>query len=96
MHALPNSDIHALPRERRSLTHSQHRARPAQPPSPTSVNGAQKIGWAYRERLEAVIVSRTSAQKNVWWARIVLLSAKGVGTMGIRRWTGKGIECLGI
>lgn len=63
---------------------------------PTSVKGAQKIGWAYRERLEAVIVSRISAQKHVWRARIVLLSANGVGTMGIRRRTGKGSECLGI
>ena len=60
------------------------------------MNGAQKIGWAYRERLEAVIVSRISAQKHVWRARIVLLSANGVGTMGIRRRTGKGPECLGI
>ena len=60
------------------------------------MNGVQKIGWAYRERLKAVIVSRISAQKHVWWARIVLLSAKGVCTMGIRRWTGKDIECRGI
>jgi hypothetical protein len=60
------------------------------------VKGAQKIGWAHRERLEAVIVSRISAQKHVWRARIVLLSANGVGTMGIRRRTGKGPECLGI
>ncbi len=60
------------------------------------MKGAQKIGWAYRKRLEAVIVSRISAQKHVWRARMVLLSANGVGTMGIRRRTGKGPECLGI
>ncbi len=43
-----------------------------------------------RERLEAVIASRNSAQKHVWRARIVLLSADGVGTMEIQRQTGKG------
>ena len=57
---------------------------------------AQKIRWAYRERLEAVIVSRISAQKYVSRARSVLLSANGVGTMGIRRRTGKGPERFGI
>ncbi len=60
------------------------------------MKGVQKIGWTYRERLEAVIVSRINAQKHVWRARNVLLSANGVGTMGIRRRTGKGPECLGI
>ncbi len=59
------------------------------------MKGAQKIRWAYRERLEAVIVSRISAQKYVSQARSVLLSANGVGTMGIRRQTRKGPECLG-
>jgi transposase len=43
-----------------------------------------------RERLEAVIGSRNSPQKHVWRARIVLLSADGVGTMAIQRQTGKG------
>src|SRR5438477_8755606 len=42
------------------------------------------------ERLEAVIGSGNSAQKHVWRARIVLLSAAGVGTMAIQRQTGKG------
>ena len=60
------------------------------------MTGAQKIGWAYRERLEPVVVPRFSAQKHVRRARIVLLGANGVGTMGIRRRTGKGSECLGI
>ncbi len=60
------------------------------------MKGAQKIGWAYRKRLEAVIVSRISAQRYVWRARIVLLSANSVGTMGIWRRAGKGPECLGI
>jgi len=43
-----------------------------------------------RERLEAVIGSGNSSQKHVWRARIVLLSAEGVGTMAIQRQTGKG------
>src|SRR5689334_13770788 len=43
-----------------------------------------------RERLEAVIGSGNSPQKHVWRARIVLLSADGVGTMAIQRQTGKG------
>src|ERR671933_1030541 len=43
-----------------------------------------------RERLEAVIASRNSPQKHVWRARIVLLSADGIGTMEIQRRTGKG------
>jgi len=38
-----------------------------------------------RERLEAVIGSGNSPQKHVWRARIVLLSAAGVGTMAIQR-----------
>src|SRR3954447_8530314 len=43
-----------------------------------------------RERLQAVIGSGNSTQKHVWRARIVLLSADGVGTMSIQRQTGKG------
>jgi hypothetical protein len=43
-----------------------------------------------RERLEAVIGSGNSPQKHVWRARIVLLSADGVGTMAIQWQTGKG------
>src|SRR5258708_40036901 len=43
-----------------------------------------------RERLEAVIRSGNSQQKHVWRARIVLLSADGVGTMAIQRQTSKG------
>jgi hypothetical protein len=38
----------------------------------------------YRERLKALMVSRISAQKQVWWARIVLPNAKGIGAKGIR------------
>jgi transposase len=49
-----------------------------------------RLGPGDRERLEAVIGSGNSAQKHVWRARIVLLSADGVGTMAIQRRTGKG------
>src|SRR3982074_2443116 len=48
------------------------------------------LGPDDRERLEAVIRSWNSPQKHVWRARIVLLSAEGVGTMAIQRQTGKG------
>jgi transposase len=48
-----------------------------------------RLGPGDRKRLEAVIASRNSAQKHVWRARIVLLSADGVGTMEIQRQTGK-------
>jgi len=49
-----------------------------------------RLGPGDRERLEAVIGSGNSPQKHVWRARIVLLSADGVGTMAIRRQTGEG------
>jgi transposase len=49
-----------------------------------------RLGPGDRERLEAVIGSGNSPQKHVWRARIVLLSAAGVGMMAIQRQTGKG------
>src|SRR5712671_7770636 len=49
-----------------------------------------RLGPGDRERLEAVIGSGNSPQKHVWRARIVLLSAAGVGTVAIQRQTGKG------
>ena len=49
-----------------------------------------RLGPGDRERLEAVVASGNSPQKHVWRARIVLLSADGIGTMEIRRCTGKG------
>src|SRR6202035_110166 len=49
-----------------------------------------RLGPGDRERLEAVIGSGNSSQKHVWRARIVLLSADGVGTMAIQRQTGQG------
>src|SRR5450759_2112119 len=49
-----------------------------------------RLGPGDRDQLEAVIGSGNSPQKHVWRARIVLLSADGVGTMAIQRQTGKG------
>ena len=43
---------------------------------------------ADRRRLEAVAADRNAPQKHVWRARIVLLSADGVGTNGIMAATG--------
>ena len=48
------------------------------------------VSAAARARLEAIVAARNSPQKHVWRARIVLLSADGVGTMAIQRQTGKG------
>ncbi len=48
-----------------------------------------RLGPDDRDRLEAVVASRNSRQKHVWRARIVLLSADGIGTMEIQRRTGK-------
>ena len=42
-----------------------------------------------RRRLEAVVHDRNRPQKNVWRARIILLTAEGLGTNGIVRETGK-------
>jgi len=47
-----------------------------------------------RRRLEAVVGDRNAAQKHVWRARIVLLSADGVGTVEIMRRTGKSKTCV--
>jgi hypothetical protein len=49
-----------------------------------------RLGPGDRDWLETVIASRNSPQKHVWRARIVLLSADGIGTMEIQRRTGKG------
>jgi transposase len=49
-----------------------------------------RLGIGGRERLEAVVASGNGAQKHAWRARIVLLSAAGIGTMAIQRQTGKG------
>ena len=54
-------------------------------------NGVEiRLGPATGNGLLAVIGSGNSPQKHVWRARIVLLTAGGVGTMAIQRQTGKG------
>jgi transposase len=47
-----------------------------------------------RLRLEALVADRNSPQKHVWRARIVLLSADGVGTNAIMAATGKAKTCV--
>src|SRR5688572_22180686 len=49
---------------------------------------------ADRARLEAVVANRNSPQKHVWRARIVLLTADGLGTVEIRRRTCKSKTCV--
>lgn len=52
------------------------------------------VSSADRLRLEAIVVGRTSPQKHVWRARIVLLSADGLGTNAIMAATGKSKTCV--
>jgi transposase len=47
-----------------------------------------------RRRLEALVGDRNAPQKHVWRARIVLLSAEGIGTNEIMRRTGKSKTCV--
>jgi transposase len=47
-----------------------------------------------RRRLRAIIRNRNAAQKHVWRAKIVLLSADGFGTVEIMRRTGKSKTCV--
>lgn len=47
-----------------------------------------EVGAADRARLEAIVGDRNSRQKHVWRARIVLLTADGVGTNEIMRQAG--------
>ncbi len=46
------------------------------------------VNAASRARLDAIVADRNSAQKHVWRARIVLLSAAGAGTNEIMRTAG--------
>jgi transposase len=48
-----------------------------------------EVNSADRERLAAIVADRNSPQKHVWRARIVLMTADGVGTTAIMRQTGK-------
>jgi transposase len=49
---------------------------------------------AVRRRLKAVARNRNSPQKHVWRAKIILLSADGVGTNEIMRQTGTSKTCV--
>src|SRR5512147_3253986 len=49
---------------------------------------------ADRERLDAIVRDRNSPQKHVWRARIVLLTAAGLGTNAVMRETGKSKTCV--
>ena len=48
-----------------------------------------RLADADRERLDGMILNRNSPQKHVWRARIVLLTAAGLGTHAIMHETGK-------
>jgi len=45
---------------------------------------------ADRVRLQSIIRDRNSPQKHVWRARIIVLTADGIGTTGVMRVVGKG------
>jgi transposase len=47
------------------------------------------VSAADRRRLEAIVADRNTAQKHVWRARIILLTADELGTMAIMAATGK-------
>jgi Homeodomain-like domain len=47
-----------------------------------------------RRRLRALIIDRNAAQKHVWRAEIVVLSADGIGTNEIMRRTAKSKTCV--
>ncbi len=47
-----------------------------------------EVSASDRERLAAIVADRNAAQKHVWRAHIVLLTADGCGTAEIMRCTG--------
>jgi transposase len=51
--------------------------------------GPKLVTSADRARLRAVVANRNSPQKHVWRAKIILLTAEGLGTNGIMRSTGR-------
>jgi len=48
------------------------------------------------ERFAAIVAARGSRQKHVWLARIILLTAQGLGTQAIMEATGKSKQCLAL
>jgi transposase len=53
-----------------------------------------RLGPGDRERLEAVLADRNSAQKHVWRARIIVATADGCGTTEIMRRAGVSKPCV--
>ena len=53
-----------------------------------------EVSAADRARLEAIVAARNSPQKHVWRARIILLTAAGLGTVEITRRSGKSKNCV--
>ncbi|RJT28871.1 helix-turn-helix domain-containing protein, partial [Mesorhizobium waimense] len=47
-----------------------------------------------RIRLEGIVTARSSPQKHVWRARIILLSGDGLGTAAIMTMTAKSKTCV--
>jgi hypothetical protein len=52
------------------------------------------VSSADLDRLRALVSHRNAPQKHVWRARIVLLTAEGVGTSAIMRETSKSKTCV--
>ena len=52
------------------------------------------VSSADLDRLRFLVSDRNAAQKHVWRARIVLLSAEGLGTNAIMRETSKSKTCV--
>ncbi len=52
------------------------------------------VSAADRARLGAIVADRNSPQEHVWRARIILLTAAGLGTVEITRRTGRGKNCI--
>ena len=53
-----------------------------------------EVSAAGRARLQAIVADRNSPQKHAWRARIILLTAAGLGTVEIMRRTGKSKTCV--
>ena len=53
-----------------------------------------RLGPGDRERLEAVVAGRNSAQKHVWRARIILATAEGCGTAEVMHRAGVSKPCV--
>lgn len=53
-----------------------------------------KVSPSYRRHLEALVGNRNTAEKHVWRALIVVLSAEGLDTVEIMRRTAKPKTCV--